>query len=86
MAVRDTSKRAFEEVAPELGDRQKVVFETIGRAKRPVNNQEIANFLGKPINTITPRTNELVGLEKVELAFKAVYPATKRTVCYWRVK
>lgn len=86
MAIRDTSRAAYEEISPELGDRQKVVLETIGRAKRPVNNQEIADFLGKPINTITPRTNELVGLEKVELAFKAVYPVTKRKVCYWRAK
>ena len=58
----------------------------LNQLNRLKNNQEIANFLGKPINTITPRTNELVGLEKVELAFKAVYPATKRTVCYWRVR
>lgn len=86
MAIRDTSKAAYEEVSPELGDRQKVVLETISRAKRPVNNQEIADFLKKPINTITPRTNELVSMDKVELAFKAIYPVTNRKVCYWQVK
>lgn len=86
MSVRDTSLAAYEEVSPELGERQQLIYDTIGRAKRPVNNQEIADFLNKPINTITPRTNELVSLEKVELAFKAVYPKTNRTVCYWRRK
>lgn len=86
MSVRDTSKLAYDEVAPSIGKKQALVLQTISKAKRPVNNQEIANFLMKPINTITPRTNELVALGKVELAFKDTYPATKRKVCYWRVK
>lgn len=86
MSVRDTSRDAYEDVSLTLGERQKVVLETIRGAKRPVNNQEIAGFLGVPINTITPRTNELVSLGKVELAFKAVYPLTKRRVCYWKIK
>lgn len=84
--VRDTSKEAYLEVAPELGQRQTLVLNTIRRAKRPVNNQEIADFLKKPINTITPRTNELVALDVVELAFKGIYPVTKRKVCYWKTK
>lgn len=86
MGVRDTSKLAYEEVSPRLGDKQKVVLNTIAKAKRPVNNQEIAIHLALPINTITPRTNELLSLDKVELAFKAIYPATGRKVCYWKVK
>lgn len=84
--VTDTSRAAFNEVKPELGDRQQLVLNTIKRAKRPVNDQEIADFLRKPINTITPRRNELVSLEAIELAFKATYPVTNRKVCYWRVK
>lgn len=83
--VRDTSKLAYDEVSPKIGDKQKVVLETIRYAKRPVNNQEIAAHLNVPINTITPRTNELVGLGKVELAFKAVFPITGRKVCYWKI-
>lgn len=86
MGVRDTSISAYKkDVEPSLGDRQRLVYETIKRAKRPVNNQEIADYLKRPINTITPRTNELVALNKIELAFKEVYPATNRKVCYWRV-
>ena len=86
MPVRDTSLEAYRDIYSMLGDRQVQVLSTIARAKRPVNNQEIASHLALPINTITPRTNELLGLEKVELAFKAVYPATGRKVCYWKVK
>jgi len=86
MTVRDTSIAAYEDVTPSLGDRQRVVLDVIRLAKRPVNNQEIANHLHKPINTITPRTNELVEKGLVELAFKDVYPVTNRKVCYWRIK
>lgn len=86
MTVRDTSRFAYEEVAPKIGQKQRLVLETIKRAKRPVNNQEIASYLVLPINTITPRTNELLGLDEVELAFKAVYPVTGRKVCYWKAK
>ncbi len=86
MSVRDTSLLAYNEVSPSIGKKQALVLQTIGKAKRPVNNQEIASHLALPINTITPRTNELLGIDKVELAFKAVYPATGRKVCYWKIK
>jgi hypothetical protein len=86
MSVRDTSRLAYEIVGPTIGKKQALVLQTINKAKRPVNNQEIASHLALPINTITPRTNELLGLDKVELAFKATYPATGRKVCYWKIK
>lgn len=86
MSVRDTSIEAYNELAPILGDKQLLVLKTIAKAKRPVNNHEIASHLVLPINTITPRTNELLSMDKVELAFKATYPVTGRKVCYWRVK
>ena len=86
MSYRDTSKLAYDEVSPSIGKKQALVLQTISKAKRPVNNQEIALHLALPINTVTPRTNELFSLEKVELAFKAVYPATGRKVCYWKTK
>lgn len=85
MSVRDTSVAAYKEIKPDVGEKQALILGTIGRAKRPVNNQEIAKFLKKPINTVTPRTNELVKLGRVELAFKEVYPATNRKVCYWKI-
>ncbi len=86
MPVRDTSKLAYDEVQPTIGKKQALILQTIAKAKRPVNNQEIAIHLALPINTVTPRTNELFSIEKVELAFKAIYPATGRKVCYWKLK
>ncbi len=86
MSVRDTSKLAYEIVSPSIGKKQALVLQTIAKAKRPVNNQEIASHLVLPINTITPRTNELLSIDMIELAFKAIYPATGRKVCYWKIK
>ena len=86
MSVRDTSKLAYDTVSPSIGKKQALVLQTIAKAKRPVNNQEISDYLSIPINTITPRTNELVVLNKIELAFKAVFPKTGRKVCYWKTK
>lgn len=86
MSVRDTSLLAYDEVQPSIGKKQALVLQTIAKAKRPVNNQELSDHLKIPINTITPRTNELLGLDKVELAFKATYPVTGRKVCYWKTK
>ena len=56
------------------------------QAKRPVCNQEIAQHLGQPINTVTPRMNELVKLGSAEEAFREVYPVTNRKVIYWKAK
>ena len=83
--VTDTSREAYHAILPTLGEKQQEVLDTIKIAKRPVNNQEIANYLKKNISYVTPRTSELVKLGVVEVAFKATYPVTNRKVCYWRV-
>ena len=82
----DTSIESYHLLVPKLGEKQKKVLDTIKMAKRPVNNQEIADHLDKPISYITPRTSELVKLGAVEVAFKAIYPQTNRRVCYWKAK
>lgn len=83
--IQDTSYNVYtKEVKPSLGHRQQEVLLAISMAKRPINNQELANYLHKPINVITPRTNELVKLGKVEEAFRAIYPITNRRTIYWK--
>lgn len=85
MTVKSTSLEAYHgEVKPKLGEKQRVVYDLLLKAKRPVCNQEIAQHLKQPINTITPRMNELVKLGSAEEAFKAAYPVTNRKVIYWR--
>ena len=87
MTVKSTSLSAYHnEVKPKLGEKQKVVYDLLLKAKRPVCNQEIAQYLGQPINTVTPRMNELVKLGSAEEAFRAIYPVTNRKVIYWKAK
>lgn len=83
--VRGTSREAyFTDVKPKLGQKQQRVLDALKRAKRPVCNQEIAEHLNQPINTITPRVNELVEKGLAEEATRDVYPKTNRRVIYWR--
>lgn len=57
--VQDTSRSAYHDIQPKLGERQQKVLEAI-ELHGPMTNNEIARVLGWPINTVTPRTNELV--------------------------
>lgn len=54
----ETSGMAYDSVKPELGKRQRDVLRSLQFG--PKTNQEIAEYLNLPINSITPRTNELV--------------------------
>ena len=54
-----TSLDAFESIKPELGKRQVQVLNAI-RYHHMATNKQLSDFLGIPINQITPRTNELV--------------------------
>lgn len=76
----------FDTVKPTIGLKQQTIFIALQMSKRPVCNQELSDYLKMPINSITPRILELRTLNKVELAFKAVYPVTGRMVCYWKTK
>lgn len=85
--VRSTSRQAFfNDVKPKLGQKQHQVLMTLQMAKRPVCNQELAEYLDWPINAVTPRVAELRELGKVEEACRAVYPVTNRKVIYWQPK
>jgi len=56
--VTQTSINAYLDVLPDLGRRQKEVFEAIKRLYT-CSNAEISRFLGWAINRVTPRTYEL---------------------------
>lgn len=71
---------------PQLGEKQRRVLDAFEKAKRPICNQELAMYLNQPINTVTPRVNELVEKGLVEQSCKAIYPATNRRVIYWQKK
>lgn len=80
-----TSILAYTEVLENLGERQTQVYCVI-RELKSCNNQMIANFLHLPINSITPRVNELRKQHVVMMDKKDLCPHTLRMTCYWRVR
>ena len=82
--IRETSKEAFEEVKENLGERQLLVLNAL-RKIQPATNSMIAQYLNKPINTITPRVHELRNQKKlVTYAYTEICPVTKRKAMFWR--
>lgn len=79
----DTSLLAYAEVLENLGERQEQVFEVIRRL-RSCNNLMIQKELGLPINSITPRVNELRELGVVRLHKRDICPYTGRKVKFWK--
>jgi predicted transcriptional regulator len=83
--VRATSRQALKSIEHELSDKQQEVLATLQMARRPINDREIAKYLGWTINSVTARRNELVELGKVIEYKRATDPQTKRRVIYWTV-
>lgn len=83
--VRETSVRAYREIKSTLGERQEKVLGVI-LTEGPICNYDIAKSLGVAINTVTPRTSELVLAKCVEQAYKAKCLETNRTVIYWKAR
>lgn len=83
--IMPSSLLAYSEVLEDLSERQTQVYVVI-RNLKSCNNQMIAQFLHLPINSITPRVNELRKLHIVMMDKKELCPYTKRMTCYWRVR
>ncbi len=83
-AVRNTSVQAYHSIS-DLSKRQMNVFYAIDELKKACN-MDIAEHLELPINSITPRTNELVQADMVEESHRDVNPKTGKRVIYWRIK
>lgn len=80
---------AYHEAQVKINEKQQRVLQIIKgftTFKGKVNDAEIAEKLGWPINRVTPRRGELLEAGVVESAGKHLDPITKRTVNYWRVK
>lgn len=81
-----TSLWAYQnEIIPELGARQKVVFEAL-KTRPNFTNTELSKHLDFPINTITPRVGELRKKGLVDQAEIRVCKETGRRAIAWRVK
>ncbi len=82
--VRDTSLLAYYDVKRNLGERQQRVYDTIKTLGCPTN-LEISRYLSLPINSVTPRTYELVDKDLVVFCEKRICSIGGRTSRSWRI-
>lgn len=83
--VMQTSLFAYNhEIKPTLMPRQKIIYETL-QTRKNFTNTELAEHLGFPINTVTPRVNELRKLGVVRLSEFRKCNVTNRRCCAWEV-
>lgn len=84
--VTETSRQAYySEIKPTLGERQKLVY-GIFSGNTNWTNSEIADYLGIPINTVTPRVFELRKMGLLVEAIKRPCRITGRTAIAWKIK
>ena len=80
----DTSLPAYKEAKLTLNQTQAKVLEAI-RHLGICNDRQITEYLGWPINRITPRRLELLTLGKIREIKKDKDPLTNRTTSWWVV-
>lgn len=81
--IQQTSKEAYQKIAPKLGQKQNSVFEVI-RKLGECTDYEIAVFMNVPINTVTPRRGEL---EKMSLIYNMGRTSQNgRSAMTWHLK
>lgn len=82
--VQETSREAYDDIQPTLGDRQQAVYAELAKHE-DITNGELARELGWPINTVTPRVFELRKMHLVEEALKRPCSTTGRNAIAWRI-
>lgn len=82
--MRSTSLDAYTEIKPELGDRQKMVFDAIVKLGCPTD-LEIMRYLGfKDPNKVRPRRKELLNQGRITECEKRTCSVSGMTVWSWR--
>ena len=79
-----TSLPAYHEAKEGLNDKQQKVYTAINEIGI-CNDRMITEYLGWPINTVTPRRGELLTLGKIRELKKDKDPLTNRTTSWWVV-
>jgi hypothetical protein len=78
-----TSMPAFQQAQKTSNHKQQDVLNAIKRLGI-CSDHQIAEFLGWPINRVTPRRGELVISNKVNFAFRSKDFDTGRSVNFWQ--
>ena len=84
--IQQTSLLAYQSILDDLSRRQKEVLEILGKHDG-MTNKEIARALRLDINSITPRTNELVKRGIVyDSKERRSDPDSKSSAIIWKLK
>ena len=83
--VTATSVINFYTILNELGKRQKLVLQALKHLK-VANNLQISRYLGLPINSVTPRMNELRKKGIVIYHHTAMCPLSNRLTRFFIIK
>lgn len=84
MTVRDSSRQAFAQIMPFLGEKQGRVLAVL-RHSEPLSNSEIAKLLGWEINRVTPRVKELRKMKLVAELGRRKCRITGMNVLVWGI-
>ena len=86
MGVQETSKDAYHgEVVPKLGAKQREVLSVLEKFE-DMTNKEISDYIGNPINTVTPRILELRKKGEVVLSQIRLDKTTGMKAMAWKLK
>lgn len=83
--MRSTSKEAYASIASHISDKQRDVLMALLRGGA-MTNKEISRYIGKEINTITPRTGELFQGGLIYEKEKVPDFETGRTAIRWEAR
>ena len=83
-AVQQTSLDAFFGARDKISLRQKMVYDSL--LLGPKNDRMVAADTGLPINQVTPRRGELVGMGVVVEDGRAPCPFSGRETIFWRIE
>jgi len=84
MTVSVTSKQAYISIKPALSKNESIVYTAIERLQ-PCTNEQIATFLGWPIQSVTGRTNGLVSKSMATMLDTNGKTSTGRSAKRWCV-
>jgi len=82
---RSTAIQSYHDIIDSLPDRRMRVYKALLELKTACN-LDVSERLNLPINRITPRMNELVGLGIVTEDHRGLCGRTGKRVIYWKVE
>ena len=82
--IQETSLEAYKVLEPELGDRQRTIYNML-KTHPNISNLDISRIMSIPINSVTPRVKELRDKGLVVFSNYKTDRITNRRVMCWKI-